>query len=195
VSFVCFVVSLLYYPMRKPRSDSKLDTKLSEEQKCQLAEALLSGLPYHAAKKKCKEEFKVSTSFAALSNFWETYCAAALLARRRRAVTTADEIAEEALQTPGKFDAATIDALKQKAFELSVNPGANPRDIKQLFSLVLKSRDQDLKTRDIEIKLRRLELLEEQRDHARQSLEKVKEGGGLSDKAIKEIERTLGMLS
>jgi len=136
--------------MRKPRSDSKL-MNLPEEQKAMLCDWLLSGVPYHQVRVLVKKEFSVSTSLAALSGFYETFCSAELIARRRRAVSTADEIAKEVESKPGRFDAATIDALKQKAFELSVNPGANPKDVKSLFMLVLKSRDQDLSERNIEL--------------------------------------------
>ena len=136
--------------MRKPRSDSKLD-RLPEEQKAQLADWLLSGMPYHLVKDLVKKTFGVSTSIRALAVFYQDYCAAELLARRKRAVSTADEIAEEASRQPGRFDAATIDALKQKAFELAIAPGADPRAVKAVFSLVLKARDQDLEAQQIEL--------------------------------------------
>jgi hypothetical protein len=155
--------------MRKPRSDSKL-LHLPEEQQAQLAEWLLSGLPYHKAKALVEKEFQTTTSLAALSAFWDEVCTPALLARRRQAVTTADEIAEEARSKPGKFDEATIEAIKNKAFELSINPQSSPGEVKSLFMLILKSRDQELKSKDIEIKLRRLELAEQQLDKVKSAL-------------------------
>jgi hypothetical protein len=36
-----------------------------------------------------------------------------------------------------------FDALEQKAFELAQNPMANPKDVKAIFTLVLKARDQE----------------------------------------------------
>jgi hypothetical protein len=72
-----------------------------------------------------------------------------LIARRQRAVSTAEQIAQEAQNKPGQFDAATIDALKQKAFELAISSNAAPRDVKALFSLVLKSRDQALSEKQL----------------------------------------------
>ena len=136
--------------MSKPRSDAKL-LNLPEEEQSALCDWLLSGVPYHKVKSMLKDQFKVSTSLGALSNFYDSVCSAELIARRRRAVSTADEIAKEAEAKPGRFDTATIDALKQKAFELSVSPGADPRDVKSLFMLVLKARDQDLGERNIEL--------------------------------------------
>jgi hypothetical protein len=142
--------------MRKPRSDSKLLT-LPEEQQAQLAEWLLSGLPYHKAKALLEKEFHVVTSLAALSAFWDEVCTPGLLARRQQAVSTADEIAEEARAKPGNFDAATIDAIKQKAFELAVSPRAAPRDVKSLFMLITKNRDQTLKEQQLKLDRERFE--------------------------------------
>lgn len=142
--------------MRKPRSDSKL-MSLPEEQQAELAEWLLSAVPYHKAKDLVQKEFHVTTSLAALSAFWDEVCTPALLARRQQAVTTADEIAEEARIKPGNFDLATIDAIKQKAFELAVSPMANPRDVKSLFMLITKNRDQELKSIQIQLERDRFE--------------------------------------
>jgi hypothetical protein len=155
--------------MKKPRSDSKL-LNLPEEQQAQLAEWLLSGISYHKAKELVLAEFKVSTSLSSLFAFWNEVCTSALLTRRQQAVTTADEIAAEVKKTPGQFDSATIDAIKQKAFELSISPQSAPGDVKSLFMLLLKARDQELKNKDIEIKLRRLELAEQQLDKVKSAL-------------------------
>ena len=142
--------------MRKPRSDATL-RNLPEDHYESLIDWLLAGTPYRVVKKRLADEFKVKTSQAALSGFWESECSAALLARRRKAVSVADEVAEAAAAEPGKFDAATIDALKQKAFELAINPNADPRDVKGLFMLVLKARDQSISEREIELAEKRFQ--------------------------------------
>jgi hypothetical protein len=136
--------------MRKPRSDAKL-LNLPEEQQSQLSHWLLSGMPYHQVRALLSKEMGVTTSCAALSAYYSDVCSAALLSKRVRAVSTADQLAEAAAATPGRFDQATIDALKQKAFELSISPQADPRDVKSLMMLVLKSRDQDLSERRIQL--------------------------------------------
>ncbi|HXG49100.1 MAG TPA: hypothetical protein VNO52_15860 [Methylomirabilota bacterium] len=129
--------------MKKPRSDSKL-LRLPDDQQAQLAEWLLSGVPYHQAREMVAKEFGVQVrSLNTFSRFWEQVCAPLLLLKRQRAVQTADAVAEEASKNPGRFDQATIDALKQRAFEQAISPGANPRDVKAIFSLVLKARDQE----------------------------------------------------
>ena len=155
--------------MKKPRSDAKL-LNLAEEQKAQLADWLLSGVPYHRVRELLEKEFKVEVSLSTISAFYDAYCAAELIVRRKRAVSTADEIADEAAATPGRFDAATIDALKQKAFELSINPGADPKEIKSLFMLVLKSRDQDLDERQLKLDREKFEF-----DAAKAALKKLPE--------------------
>lgn len=180
--------------MKRPRSDAKL-LNLPEEQKAQLCDWLLSGIPYHRIKAMLKEApFSLSISLSSLSDFYQQFCSAELIARRQRAVSTADEIAVEVSKQPGKFDAATIDALKQKAFELSINPGADPRDVKSLFMLVLKARDQELQEKDVDIKLRRLELLEKNAAQAKDALTTLASKGGITPETRTQIEEALNLL-
>lgn len=135
---------------RKPRSDSKLDA-MPPEHRARLCEWLLSGVPYHRAKEMVKGEFKVETSLASLSAFYEKYCGAALIAQRQRAVSVADQIADEAGKNPDRFDAATIAALSQKGFELASSPGADPKEVKSIFMLLLRVNDQKLAARQLEL--------------------------------------------
>jgi predicted O-linked N-acetylglucosamine transferase (SPINDLY family) len=128
--------------MKKPKS--KLETKLSEEQQAKLADWLLDGMQYHQAQEVVAKEFGVRVSLRAFTPFWDLYCAPSLVQRRNRAVSTSEEIAAEAAKRPGQFDKATIDALKQKSFELAIKPNADPKEVKALFSLVLKAGDQSL---------------------------------------------------
>jgi hypothetical protein len=145
---------------RKPRSDSKLDA-LDLDQQRQLCEWLLApGVSYEDVKQAVFEKFNVSTTGSSLSAFYQSYCSQYLLQRRRAAVSVAGEIVEEAKLSPGNFDQAAIEAIGQKAFELASNPMCNPKEVKAIFGLMLKARDQDLKRQDIDIKIRRLELLE-----------------------------------
>jgi hypothetical protein len=141
----------------KPRSDAKL-LNLPEEQQAQLAEWLLTGMPLHGVKSMVEKEWSICTSLGALSHFYSSVCSAELIARRKRAVSTADQIAEQASKTPGRFDAATIDALKQKAFELSINPRSAPGEVKALFMLVLKARDQEISERQLALDHDRFEV-------------------------------------
>ena len=142
--------------LRKPRSDAKL-LQLPEERQAQLAEWLLDGMPYHQAMDAVRKEFGFQTSMGALAHFWKEACVPHLLTRRARAVATAEDVAAAAAATPGRFDQATIDALKQRAFELTMSPQAKPADVKSLFMLVLKSRDQDLKGDQLKLARRKME--------------------------------------
>jgi hypothetical protein len=132
--------------MRKTRSDCIL-LHLPEEQQAQLAEWLLSGVPYHKAKELLEKQFQVQLrSLSVFKVFWEEVCVPHLLRRRALAVQTANAVAESVnvAQRGERFDEATIAALKQKAFELAISPGQDPEAVKAVFSLVLKARDQDL---------------------------------------------------
>ena len=177
--------------MKKPRSDSKLKSQLAPEKRAQLADWLLSGMPYYKAKALVKKEFNVSTSLRGLSDFWDDYCSVELIRQRREAVSLADELATEASKDPGRFDEATIDAIKQRAFELSVSPHAAPGDVRKLFMLVLKKRDQDLEEIQINQKIREYEDRITATDRA---LKKAAAKGGITKNTLQEIEQELGLL-
>lgn len=131
---------------------------LPEAQQAQLAEWLLSGVPYHRAQELLQKEFGVVVkSLSSFGSFWEEVCVPHLLARRNRAVKGAEAFATEANAAPGKFDAATVAALKQKAFELAISPGADPDAVKAVFTLVLKARDQDLDAQRLELDLEKFQ--------------------------------------
>ena len=130
--------------MKKPRTDSLLK-HLPEDQYQEVVEWMLSGLPYRVIKTRLAEKFNVVVkSDATLSDFWADCCSDVLLKRRLGAVSVAEDLASEAAKNPGRFDQATIQLLQQKAFELAANPLADPKDVKSLYMLVLKSRDQDI---------------------------------------------------
>lgn len=176
--------------MKKPRSDAKL-LNLPEEKKAKLCDWMLSGMPYHKVRELCAAELGVATSLGALSCFYSEFCAAALLAQRARAVGVAEEIAQDATKTPGRFDAATIDALKQRAFEMAIQPMADPRDVRSIFSLVLKARDQDLAKAKLEQQVREYE---EKAAKAKEQLEKVALAGGLSAETLASVEEAISLL-
>jgi len=149
--------------MKKPRSDAVL-LNLPEEQQAELAQWLLTGMPYHEALVMVEKRFGVKLrSLDCFRKFWNEVCAPMLMVRRNRALGTAEQRAEAAAITPGQFDAATIDAIKQRAYELAESPEARPGDVKAILGLVLKARDQDLHERQIalmEAKARKAEQAE-----------------------------------
>lgn len=177
--------------MKKPRSDSKLDA-LDIDQQRELCEWLLTpGLSYEKVKKLVFDEFNTSTNSKALSHFYQSYVGAYVLERRRLAVGLAKEVGEDLKREPGQFSEATIDALEQKAFELAQNPMVNPKEVKAIFSLVLKARDQTLAER-------RIALLEKKAaafDRAQAALTEAKASkGGVTPETLERIERELNLL-
>ena len=178
--------------MRKPRSDSKL-ANMPEEQQAQLVEWLLAGVPYHEAIGLLKKEFGVATSIASLSHFYQSVVGPHLLRRRMQALGVAEEIATEASAKPGQFDSATIDALKQKAFELAISPGAKAGDVKALFTLLQKHRDQDIKQQQVDLAQRRLEVVEAKLKAVNEQILKAKDGG-ITPETLSKIEEAARIL-
>lgn len=178
---------------RKPRSDAKL-LNLPEVQQAQLCEWMLSGIPLHKVRELVETEFGVVVeSLSPFSRFWSEVCSHAHLAQRSRASQMAGVIAEEASKRPGEFDAATIDAIKQRAFELAMRPGCEPSDVKSLFMLIQKSRDQDLKAQQIDLQRRRLDALEAQLQAVNAAVTSAKDGG-LTPETLRKIEEAAKIL-
>jgi hypothetical protein len=106
-------------------------------------------------------------------------------------VATARTLEKEIAETPQDFDAATRDAVRRLALDLATSEGANPKDVKALMTLVLKTRDQDLAERGLQLKVREFE---ERFTAARQALDKMKERGGLDPATLADLEKQLRML-
>jgi hypothetical protein len=91
---------------------------------------------------------------SAWSGFWSQFKNFLQAARRRTAANGANE---------GAFDAA-IDLIRQLAFELADSDTADPKDVKNLVSLLLKHKDQAIKEREVGLAERRLALLEQRKE-------------------------------
>jgi hypothetical protein len=137
---------------KKPKST--LRTQLSELQQAQLADWLIGGMKYYDAVPVIEKEFGLKLGGGwkkQLSHFWDAVCVPRVLDHRDQAVSTAEEIATDATRRPDRFHAATIDRLRELSFRLSLNPNCNPKDVKALYSLVLKSGDQDLAREQLQL--------------------------------------------
>lgn len=180
---------------RKPRSDAAL-LNLPEEQQARLADWLLGGVPYHEAKVLVEKEFGLKIkSLNPFSTFWREVCQPHLLARRRRALTTAEERAEEAKRNPGQFDLATMDALRQKAYELAESPDASARDVKAVLTLLLKARDQEIKQQELELALTKYRDQVNARKAAMEAeISRAKSRGGITPETLEKIEAELRLL-
>lgn len=186
--------------MSKPQSTAKLFS-LSDAQQAQLAQWMLSNVPYWQCRDLVKKEFGVEVkSLDSFSHFWRKVCEPALIEKRRRAAGMANNLAQEAQLNPGQFDVATLDAIKQKAFELAMSPGADPKDVQSLFSLILKAKDQDADKEKLKLATRSLELAEQkyrdvqaQKAKLEESLRKVSKGG-ITPETLKEMEEAVRLL-
>lgn len=149
---------------RKPRSDAKL-LNLPDDQRETLVAWLLGGMGYESARAAVKREWGISTSVAALKEFWDTECAPRLISRRARAAEAATTLVERTLGAAEKIDAALAASLKQRAFELLIDPEHDPKAIQSVVSqaIALKSiesrdRDRELKRESLVIDRERLEI-------------------------------------
>ncbi len=135
--------------MHKTSTNAKL-LNLSAEQQAQLAEWLLNGMPYHLAAGRVAAEFGVTiASTQPFTEFWRRVCVPELLHRRNRALEAARYVAKKAAKMRGQFDVATLEILKQKAFEIAIAPDADATKFKAFFSLVLQARKCDLDERQL----------------------------------------------
>jgi hypothetical protein len=142
--------------MAKPKG--KLDS-LEDKDHEQLIDWLMGGMTYEKAVKVLDLEHGIKTSTRALGEFWETYCEPRFLERRRGAARLSSSIRKEAQKSPEAFDTSTVDLLEQLSFDLANKAGTVPaklqpqyvKDVKTLFTLVLKSKSQDSKNKALEL--------------------------------------------
>ncbi len=181
--------------MRKTRSDAVL-LNLPEEQQAKLADWLLSGVPYYQAKILLQQEFGVEVrSLDSFRSFWQEVCQPQVLIRRKRAASSAEQRAEEAKRNPAQFDLATMDAIRQKAYELAESPDANTEDVKSILQLLLKARDQDRQERELELQLSKYRDQVAERKRAMEAeIGKAKAAGGITAETLEKIERELKLL-
>ncbi len=149
--------------MKKPRSDSKL-VALTDEQRELLAQWLLSGMGYETARVRVRAEFGIETSVAALSSFWTAEVSPRLLARRTRAADAAAALVDQAASENSKLDAALRATLKQRAFEVLIDPNSEPGDIASVVSQAMTLGRLEAAAADRDLKREALDLQRSQRD-------------------------------
>ena len=135
---------------RKPHSTAKLHN-LPLEQQQDLCDWFIAGMSYRAAKVAVLKEFKVATSLGALHDYYHSFCVPELARQRLTARDTAAEVAGEAKASPGQWSEAALEKLEQYAFEMMLNPGADPKDVKSVFSMIFKRQSNDLAREKIEV--------------------------------------------
>jgi len=144
----------------KSRADAKLDY-LPYGQHERLCEWLLTGgLTRDAICKKLKREFKIDVSTYSLGEFYKNHVIKYLTEIRGRAVEVAAGYADDTVNRPGRFTAAAIDALEQKAMESAFDPQMKPKDLKVFVDIVIRWHELRIRADQVQLQLRRLKMLE-----------------------------------
>jgi hypothetical protein len=142
---------------KKPRSDSKL-AALNPEQKALLRTWLIDeNLSYRDAKARLHDDFNITTSEGALSQFYATECFAL---RSSEAKEFAERVVEELTESGEKFDEATLALIKQKAFERAYAKNGNIDELATLAKILGDSAKLKLKEKDQALAERRISILE-----------------------------------
>lgn len=168
--------------MKKLRSDSTF-ARLSESELARVDDMLLAGRGYdevRAYMDKCGH----ACSRTSVVDYYQVHVLPRKWARQQR---LAREL--EAIDTTG-LDAATLNALRQRAMELAVTPGSDVKHVNTLFSLVLKAQAQRLEERRVSL----LEARAAAADAARAALEQRVHAGGLTPEALALAEEALHLL-
>lgn len=156
---------------KKPRADSKLDA-LPGGRFMELRDKLLGNQEtYREIREWLLTECGVTVSQSSLTAFFKKHCAPLLLERRALAAAQAEAIGKEAAENPVDWDAASIEQLRQFAFQSMLLPGADPKQVKGIFTILLKKQALDNDGR----KLRLLEQKAQAHDQAKELLEKASE--------------------
>lgn len=116
--------------MSKPRADSKLKSMPREWQDTLCEWLTVENVTYSEARKRLIERFEVSSSQAALSEY---YSSAAVPWKYARARNLADEFAK---LSAGQFDQAAAKRLQQLLFEMTVSNRVDLRAVKTLAKIV-----------------------------------------------------------
>lgn len=203
---------------RKPRSDSKLLNLPPSQQDALAAWLLEEGISYAEAVSRLKDRFTVKTSEGSLSHFFAAVCAPR---RLRRAAEAAKDLSLSFGGSSGSrsqsqsFEASSDALLQQKYFEVLASPSADPKEILALGNLAAELKRIDLARSDSSRKLLELEERKEARKikqaahdlavqkfedlksrtaQARDILEAAKNRGGLSTKALADMEAAMKLL-
>lgn len=168
--------------MKKLRADSTF-AAIPAPLRARVDDMLYAGAGYEAVRDALAEDGH-RLSITSISQYYKTH----LLPAKWMAQTQAAELLEQIDQ--GQIDAATHAAVKQAAYELATTPGASPKDIKALYTLVLKA--MSLQHDDRKIAL--LEARAAAADAARESLQKKVAEGGLTPEALALAEEQLRLL-
>ena len=135
--------------MKKPRSDSKLDSLPDHQRKQLIAWLVEENMPYDKVLDRIENDFNVKTSIGAISRFYAHRC---FSLRSNQAMDFADHVVEE-LQKHGaaKYDQATLALIRQKAFERAYARDGNLDELQVLAGIIGDSEKLKLKREQLEL--------------------------------------------
>ena len=123
-------------PPRKTRSDAKL-LNLHQEQREELIQWLLDGMPYSEARVAVEAEFGIEVKcLTRFSEFWYRFCAPLLLKQRQQMVDAAHAHAALAPRDADALDAASFDSMRQRAYTLATAPGSNLEEMHLALAMI-----------------------------------------------------------
>jgi len=126
----------------------------------QLIKWLCSAQSYQETCDKIWERFHIKIRRDKLCRYYRENVLGFVIERRRKSVDLALGYNEEIDRKPGKFTKAAMDALEQRAMQVTLDPNVSPKEIKIFLELVLRFQEKKIREDQILLKLRRLEMLE-----------------------------------
>lgn len=119
--------------MKKLRADSRF-ARLEPAQRAKVDDMLMGGASYSEVA-QYMHGLGIKISQTSCADYYQTHLRPLIWARRERLASCIN--AEESGSTT--LDSTTLLAVRQRVFELAVNPSGAPKIIKQLFELILKA--------------------------------------------------------
>ena len=164
---------------KKLRADSTF-ARLSEQELAQVNDMLLSGCRYEDVR-GWLEKHGYSCSQTSVADYYHTHVLPQKWARQQGIARALDEVDTQGL------DAATLDAVRARAMELAITPGAEVKHINTLYSLVLKAQAQRLEER-------RVALLERKAAAADEAAAAAADESLSAEERLEQVRRIFGML-
>lgn len=148
---------------------------LSLADQAQVAEWLLTGLTWRDVQAKALKDLKIAINVEDIPGFYQAVIGPKLLDHRSRITMLARALTHQKL--PGDFDDGMDCQLRQRLFELALNPELGSSGVLALVSLWLKLREQEA-------------------EYAKDTAKTTREvsGGGIPAETLARIEKQLNLM-
>lgn len=156
-------------------NDSLKLKDLPPAEQAQVADWLLAGLPWREVQAKALKDLKIAVNLADFPAFYQAVIGPKLLDHRSRITMLARALTLQKL--PEDFDDGMDRQLRQRLFELALNPELGSSGVLALASLWLKLREQEAESANATAKT------------ARET-----SGGGIPAETLARIEKQLNLM-